>query len=188
MSSWNQGGSPDPYPPQSGYTYGPQDYPFGGYPSAPGPPAYPSAPPLDQYGPVGGPGRPATLGGRLLAKIIDGLLIALPFAIVIVSTNSGNSSTAPTWAYFVVVAAQIAYETYYVGMRGATIGKRLLRIKVVDAQSGSLLGPRRAFLRSVVQTVSNLALYAGYWSPLLDRPRFRGWHDKVAGDVVVSTR
>ena len=205
MSSWNPAGWSDPHPQQPGHgppvgygqqpghTYGPQDYPFGGYPDVAG---YPAAPPLEPYAQVGGQpgghpggqGQPATMGNRLLAKLIDALIIAVPFALLILWTQPANSSTPETWIYVVAIAAQLAYETYYVGVRGATIGKRMRGIRVVDEQSASLLGPRRAFVRSLVQALSNFALYAGYWSPFLDRPKLRGWHDKAAGDVVVGGR
>jgi uncharacterized RDD family membrane protein YckC len=84
------------------------------------------------------------------------------------------------------------------GAAGQTIGKRALRIRVVDDATGGLLGPQRGLTRALLplafgvasilgdQTFAFAALAStldGLW-PLWDRRR-QTWHDKSAGSVVV---
>ena len=84
------------------------------------------------------------------------------------------------------------------GPRGQTIGKRVLRIRVVDDATGKPLDAQRGLTRAVLPlafgvasilgdstfTIALLAnLLDGLW-PLWD-PRKQTWHDKAAGSVVV---
>lgn len=240
MPAWNPqtpDGPPEqrPQPEPAGYTYRPEDFPFGGYPGAdaPLPPAatptvpvggpangyppppdypppaypppsaaslspgtfstrypggYPAAPPEGQYSRPGGTWRPASMGNRALAKLIDGLIVGVPFAFLYAwAYNNGNES-AQTWISVATTVATIMYETYFISTKGTTIGKQARGIRVLNERTGAMLTPTKAFQRSIVQFLSNYALFAGWWSPLLDRPKLRGWHDKAAGDVVVTDR
>lgn len=65
------------------------------------------------------------------------------------------------------------------------MGKRVLRIKVVDRDTGGLIGSGRSLVRLLMFMVMGLPCYLGYLSiPLTEE--FRGWHDRAANDVVVQ--
>jgi uncharacterized RDD family membrane protein YckC len=199
---------PNPVPPErvapdGGYTYRPEDFPFGGYPGdqpvvgLPGPVAadealpvasrWPSAPPASDE--VRYPfGRPATMPSRLAAKVLDALIVGLPLGVVLVVLGGDDSPTSLNVMTIVITVATLIYEALFLAFRGATPGKRACGIAVVDERTGHRLSVGRAFLRAIVQGLSNYVFLAGAWSPLLDRPLLRGWHDKAAGDIVVSTR
>jgi uncharacterized RDD family membrane protein YckC len=85
------------------------------------------------------------------------------------------------------------------GPTGQTLGKRLLRMRVIDNGNGELVGPQRGLMRAmpplafgVLGIVSLTTFYVaiaasladGLW-PLWDAQR-QTWHDKVAGTVVVK--
>ena len=83
------------------------------------------------------------------------------------------------------------YELYFVGVKGATIGKRVMGIRVQDSTTGQVIGIGRAFVRYLVLAVTGSICFVGYLSPFFDSPpggRYQGWHDKAASDVVVSTK
>lgn len=77
---------------------------------------------------------------------------------------------------------------YFAGMwawKGTTIGGIVLRLKVVraDAQPVSLV---TALVRALAGVFSILALFLGILWAAWD-PEKQGWHDMIAGTVVVRT-
>jgi uncharacterized RDD family membrane protein YckC len=70
------------------------------------------------------------------------------------------------------------------GPTGQTVGKRLMRIRVVDDNTGRPIGRGRAGVRHLGRIVSALPLFLGYLWMLWD-PQKQAWHDKLAGSVVV---
>jgi uncharacterized RDD family membrane protein YckC len=80
--------------------------------------------------------------------------------------------------------AVIAFWIY----RSATPGKLALSLRVVDANTGLALRPVQSIVRYLGYFVSTVPLCLGLVWVGLDR-RKQGWHDKLAGTVVVrSTR
>jgi uncharacterized RDD family membrane protein YckC len=140
---------------------------------------------------------------RLVAYIVDYTIINIIFFILaiivtiafILGSLSGNSRNwmadlaNPAHLTFLVlpamvfyIAISIAYFTYFHGIKGRTPGKMLLGLKVLSTD-GTLIGFGIAFLRSVGYLVSSI-LYIGFIWAAFDR-RKQGWHDKIAGTVVV---
>lgn len=114
---------------------------------------------------------------RLAACVLDALLVGL--ATVPLALAAG-------WAGLVTGAlAAFAYFGALEGGRsGQTLGKRALRIRVVDRGSGGHLGRRRAALRHAGRLVSALPCFLGYAWMLWD-PERRTWHDRLADAAVV---
>jgi uncharacterized RDD family membrane protein YckC len=193
---------PDPYgqppqqppaPPPAAPQYGqpPQQQPYGqpGYGQAPQygqPGAYPAAPGYAAYGQqpaVAGAGVPANMGIRLLARIIDGVIVFVPLAII------GAILGSPAWWTLIEILVSWSYVSYLNGIQQQTIGKKVLGIKVVDATTGGPIGIGRALLREIVLGVTGLLCFVGYFSPFFDgTKRLQGWHDKAASDFVIATK
>jgi uncharacterized RDD family membrane protein YckC len=195
-----------PYPQQPQYgppAYGQQPYgqpPYGQSPYG----GYPTAPPVSRYGMPSGPGRPGSMGARFLAALIDAVIIGIPFGILLgiayavvvkngscVETDNGLSCTSSSGAGFLVVlyilliAAAILYPVIMIGRFGATVGKRVMGLKVVDANTGGLIGYGRAFIREFLKSLCILVVL----SPFFDNTgRYQGWQDKVANDYVITTK
>ncbi len=107
---------------------------------------------------------------RLAAAIIDLLVVAfisiiVPFGIVLF------------WLYYWL----------FTGLKGQTLGKMAVGIKVVNA-AGSVPGLGCAALREVLgKIVSAIALWLGFLWVIWDKQK-QGWHDKIASTYVVSAR
>lgn len=147
-------------------------------------------------------GQATTYGGfwiRLVAYIIDGVIVSIPtFVIAFIlgiviglsSAASGNQpSTAATNAAGTVgeligVAISIGYFVYFWGV-GSTLGMRLFKLRVADANTGQPIGFGRAGLRYVGLIVSTLVCYIGLIWAAFDS-RKQGWHDKIATTVVLQ--
>ncbi len=148
------------------------------------------------------------MGKRLLARIVDGVILGVPFSIIYgvfiagainSTTVDANGQVTSGGGLFAALPAVIAvlgllsllYEIGLIATRGATIGKSVLKIKVVG-ESGGIPGWGPAALRWLIPAAGSLACgigqYVVYLSPLFDKSgREQGWHDKVAKTQVVSS-
>jgi uncharacterized RDD family membrane protein YckC len=101
------------------------------------------------------------------------------------------------WIMLIVATlVWLAYEAPAIAGRGQTLGKRIMRIKVVAVESTQPLGFARAFrrwMRLGIWTLAwgclGLGLIAQFidsLSPTFDPLLRQAFHDKVAGTVVVE--
>lgn len=127
-----------------------------------------------------------TLAGRGLrfgAYIVEAVLgyvviLALGALAGISPTEEGAVGT-----FFLGMLGLIIVNVYF-WSKGETLGKRLLGMKVYKT-SGSPAGFGTMVLREIVgKFVSGFVLCLGYLWILWDRD-FQGWHDKIAGTVVI---
>ena len=141
-------------------------------------------------------GNPAGFWVRLLAFIIDHILISsIGAAIILLVTDislgdylaRAMDPEAPLlWNEFLLgLALEAGYWTITIGTWGRTAGKALLRVKVVRAD-GSKVGYTRSFARYLAYYISWLTLGLGFLAIALN-PRKRGLHDLVCGTRVVQT-
>ena len=119
---------------------------------------------------------------RVLAWLVDGL----PFALAAAGLVWGLSATAPALVaqlLAVVALASFAYQTLAHALLGATLGKRLLHLRVVGPD-GQRPGPGRSAWRAAAALLGVALLGVG---PLLALFTLsgRGLHDLVAGTTVV---
>jgi uncharacterized RDD family membrane protein YckC len=165
-------------------------------------------PPPPGYAPIQATTGQTTYAGfwiRVVARIVDALLLGIPFAILFAifaaagglfaSTSNSNSQSsngagaalfggAFVLLYLLALAVTFGYWIYFWGSSGETIGMRLLRLRVIDANSGAPIGYGRATIRLLMTFVNTWACYIG-WIWVAFDPRKQGWHDKVASSVVV---
>lgn len=183
---------------------------YGQPPPAYGQPAY-GQPPPPAYGqpaygqpaygaPAQVPGLPpgvqaGGMGERLLARLVDGLVL-LPLTIVLqVVILTADSLAVIALTYLLYIAASGAYEIGMIATRGATIGKKVLKLKVVRLADGAVPGGGPAAGRyfsfvgmlAVGAIPCGLGSIAVLLSPLFDKSgRRQGWHDKIAKTVVIK--
>jgi len=142
---------------------------------------------------------------RLLARLLDGLILGIPFAILFgifgafgalfANSSSSSDQTAQGAAvalfggvflllYLFALVVTVGYWIYFWGSTGQTLGMRLLRLRIVDAKTGGPIGYGRAAIRLLMTIVNSWACYIG-WIWVAFDPRKQGWHDKVADSVVI---
>ncbi|MGV1034850.1 MAG: RDD family protein [Microbacteriaceae bacterium] len=120
--------------------------------------------------PVSGPGSVARFGRRLIALCID-YALAVVVALLIAPYQSATHSLA-TLVIFAVT------QVFFIPTLGGSIGHRALGMRLL-AIDGTWVGWRRPIIRTVLLV---LVIPALVWDS--DQ---RGFHDKVAGTVLVRT-
>lgn len=129
---------------------------------------------------------------RVGASIIDSLLIAvicLPLVIWIYGTEYLMdprliAGPADVLINYALPAAAIVIFWIY---RQATPGKMAIGARIVDANTGNPPTTRQCIIRYLGYFVSTIPVFLGFiWVALDDRKQ--GWHDKLAGTVVVRKK
>lgn len=150
-------------------------------------------------------GAPTSYAGfwiRLLALIIDGIILGViggvatavfGGAALVSLPSEPTAETTSIFAglfgamQFLIWAIQIAYFVGLTGVYGATVGKMVLGLKVVDT-NGQKIGFGKAALREIIgKWISGLVFGLGYLWVAFDEKK-QGWHDKIAGTIVIKTR
>jgi len=156
-------------------------------------------PPPAQQTPAGIPNLAAP-GQRFLAQVIDSAILLVVYIVLsfpigmatgALSDNSSTPSTTSIWigiiAQLAISAINIFYYIYFIGKTGQTPGKSAMKIKVIKVNPQEKVGYIGAFLRETIgKLISALGLLIGYLSIFWDKNR-QGWHDKIAGTIVVKT-
>ena len=138
----------------------------------------PQQPPVSAYGGSGPSGPRASFGRRLVASLLDGILVSIVYWIGFAIGGRGLASV-------VGIIVSLAYFSYFEGSpSGQTIGKKALGIRVIDFATGGALGFGRGFVRWISRILSTIPCFLGYLWMLWDKEK-QTWHDKIATSVVV---
>jgi uncharacterized RDD family membrane protein YckC len=148
----------------------------------------------------------AKLYQRMLAYGVDLFLILLPIivtlmfflqnrlgmteqemvtAIEAMRVNPQDNILAIT-TQIIFIGAQLIYFTFYHGKYGATPGKRLLGLRILNEQ-GAVPGYPVALLRTFASLASEIYLFVGHLVAVFNR-RNKTLHDFIARTVVVKDR
>lgn len=130
----------------------------------------------------------AGAGRRLVAVLLDSLIIGVMTYLigVVAGLLSGDilgiGIAVTNIASFVI---SIGYFVVYQSQAGQTLGKKVMGVKVVNAE-GKTPSMVTFFLREIIgKMVSAIILMIGYLMILWDG-RKQGLHDKIAGTFVVK--
>ncbi|WP_309127380.1 RDD family protein [Microbacterium sp.] len=141
-------------------------------------------------------GDVAPIRRRAIAYIIDAAIggvvsVIIPtIAMIVVAATSGSLLTALVVAAPLFSILGLAWLIVYTIMQAGrgSIGMRTQGIRLANATDGAPLGFGRALLRNVIWGLA-ASIVVGYFTVLFDGSgRFQGWHDKVAGAVMLDDR
>ncbi|EAO2872869.1 RDD family protein [Salmonella enterica subsp. enterica] len=126
---------------------------------------------------------------RTGACLVDSLLfslILLPVTIALYGTDyylSNRLFRGPVDIVINWIVPAVLTVTLWQRVQ-ATPGKMALRLRVLDAENGCSASTRQYICRYLGYLVSTVPLGLGFFWIAFDR-RKQGWHDKLAGTVVV---
>ena len=193
-----QGGYPPPPPPR-GYPPPPQQ---GGYPPPPaGAPGYPP--------PAPGPALPKEAYTPWFTRVLGYVIDVLPAAVVIgigsgiafgtadnqCTSNGGDSdygvyctSNMTAFGMIVYILAYALVFAYWIwnwgyrqGTTGQSIGKSVMKFKVISEKTGQPIGFGLSIVRQLAHIVDGAICYIGFLFPLWDAKR------QTLADKIMST-
>jgi uncharacterized RDD family membrane protein YckC len=157
------------------------------------------APITDAGFPAWGAGSLAPIGRRALGRLIDTIVVMIPFAVlaaqyVTISGDKVDVAKLPGWFGVAWQATAVVYETLLLTWRGQTLGKMAAGTRVVGPE-GAKPHWWQAALRIGIPSLAFLIPYFGggilaaaIYLTAIWHPFRQGWHDRAAGTVVVATR
>jgi len=127
------------------------------------------------------------LGATLIDTVIIMIVLTIPLSFIYGEQYwFGGQYIYGFWhvilGYVVPVVATIWFWLRFMG----TPGKMALKLKIVDAKTGNKLSTGQAIGRYFAYLVSMIPLGLGFLWIGIDS-RKQGWHDKLAGTVVIKT-
>jgi uncharacterized RDD family membrane protein YckC len=154
-------------------------------------PALPPAPLGDSPAPV--PYPAASYGGfwiRVLAYIVDAIIlgivggiVSVPLGVDLRDVTSMSEANART-SNVIDLLFSFLYFSLLWSYMGASLGQRLLGLRVVDATTGQPISFGKAALRWLGLVLSFAVCAIGVIWVAFDS-RKQGWMDKIAGTVVL---
>lgn len=149
--------------------------------------------------------RPAGLGPRAAARIVDGLIVGLPAGYVYYSLGSALGTLGVMLGAVLFGLAFSLYSTIMEARDGQTVGKRLLKLRVLAPSSAQIAAPptlsqafRRnwftlililaalpIFMLALIGAVAYLATVVSIAVGITKDPYHQGSHDAVADGTQV---
>jgi uncharacterized RDD family membrane protein YckC len=136
-------------------------------------------------------------GARFVAQFVDGLLFTLPAFVIFFSifsfkdfiTPGTPPNPLPTLVFTgFLLFGVVVYEGVMLSVRGQTLGKMLMGLKVVTPQGGTI-SAGQAWGRALSRSVMSLLYCLGPIDALfIFSARRRTLHDRLARTVVVKWR
>ncbi|MFJ1935044.1 RDD family protein [Kitasatospora sp. NPDC088160] len=178
--------------PPGGSPYGqnPYDQPPPGY-GTPGygTPGYgtPGAGPVPGMPPIGSWPR------RILARLIDYLLVQAVAVIVVAPFADFGNRSGEVGAFWLGCGIYLLYEGLMLGRDGQTLGKKAMHVRVAMLIDGNKPTQGAAWTRAAVYILPAVICCAAFWwiidgmFGVFDKPYRQCIHDKAAKTVVVTT-
>lgn len=132
----------------------------------------------------------ADKGKRATAFFIDEVLLSLLLLIALWESFSQATTTEEiilltNSVVLEYMALKIIYQSFFIMQYGASIGKIVMKIKVIEIQTLQNPNVLVALNRAIFRVLSEMFFYLGFIWGMMD-PARQTWHDKTAKTLVVN--
>lgn len=135
----------------------------------------------------------ASIAKRAMALFIDSIVLVVLALIVNYDLFTSLTPTSSEEEFLFVqteilkiyLPMAFAYQWLFVALYGATLGKMVVKIRIIDLQTGDTPSVTVALNRSAVRIISEVVMNLGFLWAVLD-PYKQGWHDKTARTLVID--
>lgn len=135
----------------------------------------------------------APLWKRFVAFVIDELLISMIIIGIAWEAISQNSQDTEVILKIVsdytfsMLGIALVYHWLFVKLYGATIGKMVVRIKVIEVALLDNPSVMQSFLRSLIRLLSIILTYIPFIF-ILSSKIYQGLHDRIANTIVIEIK
>lgn len=132
----------------------------------------------------------ASIQKRSVAFMIDELLLSFLLIVALWDTFT-NAKTMEEIIYvtnsFVLeyMFLKIVYQAFFVMQYGATPGKLLMKIRVIEVRTLTNPNVLSSLNRAIFRVVSEMFFYLGFLWGIMQKSR-QTWHDKTAKTLVIN--
>lgn len=134
----------------------------------------------------------ASMRSRAFAYVIDDLLLTILVMIIFWENIMAVSNDMDAMMNFIkvelvtpLIFLKVAYQTFFIWYYGATVGKIVAKIRVIDADSWGRVSIFSAFLRAVGRIISEMFFYIGFLIGFFNEGR-KTFHDITGKTLVVN--
>jgi len=133
----------------------------------------------------------ASMKSRVKAFVIDDLSITLLVIIIlwdkISSTNGDLMATMAVMneAFIQIIILKFIYQSFFVWYYGATIGKLISKIRVIDFENYGRVSLLNSCIRAAGRIISESVFYLGFMLAYYGESR-QTFHDKFSKTLVID--
>lgn len=133
----------------------------------------------------------ASMKSRVKAFVIDDLSITFLVLVILwekISASSGDlisTMIIMNEAFFQVVILKFIYQSFFIWYYGATIGKFIAKIRVIDFDTYGRISFVNACIRSAGRIISEAVFYLGFTLAYFSDAK-QTFHDKFGKTLVVD--
>jgi len=133
----------------------------------------------------------ASMKSRVKAFVIDDLSITLIVVIILwdrISASNGDLMTTMiimNEAFFQIVILKFIYQSFFIWYYGATIGKLIAKIRVIDFDDYGKVSLFNSCIRSAGRILSEAVFYIGFIFAYFSDAK-QTFHDRFAKTLVIN--
>lgn len=133
----------------------------------------------------------AKISSRALAFVIDDILITLIIFVMFWDSIASNGSDLKALLIIMnqfvwqVLFLKFLYQTFFVWYYGATLGKIIAKIRVIDYETYGRVGILASVIRSITRILSEMFFYIGFVFAFFNDGK-QTFHDKLGRTLVVN--
>jgi len=132
----------------------------------------------------------APIKKRAMALFIDELLLSFLLIIALwdsfsVATTTEEIINITNTFVLEYMALKIIYQTFFVMQYGASLGKIVMKIRVIELNTLQTPNVVVALNRAIFRVISEMLFYLGFLWGMMD-PSRQTWHDKTAKTLVIN--
>jgi len=133
----------------------------------------------------------ASMKSRMKAFVIDDLSITFLVMIILwdkISATNGDlvsSMMVMNEAFIQIIVLKFIYQSFFIWYYGATIGKLISKVKVIDFNNYGRVSLMNSCVRSAGRVISEAVFYVGFFLAYYGESK-QTFHDKFGKTLVVD--
>lgn len=127
---------------------------------------------------------------RIWSFTIDSILMNIIYVVILFDQIQLLNTPEEVLAFaketaWILAVLNVIYHTFFTWQNGQTLGKNIMKIKVVSIETGDGITLTMSLLRALVRVVGESLFYLGFL-PAFFSPTRQTLHDRVSRSIIVN--